>query len=137
MEKDEQLQKFLKLCENSSFPHREEIFKGINEGKYLLESKSDSKVPSEQMLDIYQTRAKIVAEKKGLHAERLKNDILSFVEELKEVLNDRVNFWRFSIDESSHYVCFEGVNSKKILGCILAVDKRKVSEDEWGKLWSK
>lgn len=135
-EKDGQLQKFFELCENSSFSHQEELLSGIKSINYSLEDKSNSEVPSEQMLDTYQVRAKILAERKGFHAERLKNDTLRFVEELKKAPTDKVNFWRFRINDSSHYICFEGVNSQKILGCILAVNKRKISEDEWGKLWN-
>jgi hypothetical protein len=135
MENNERLQRFFEICENSPFPHREELLSGIKNGEYFLESKSNSEVPAEQLLGIYEVRAEIIGEKKGFQVERLKNDILSFVEELKKVSNEKVTLWHFSIDEASQFFCFEGISSQKILGCLLTVDKRKfpkVNEKSFG-----
>ena len=136
MERDGQLQKFFELCENSSFVHREELLKGINEGKYLYESSSNSQVSAEELTGIYKIRVKIATRRNSNHARRLVSDTLMFIDELEKVPNDKVNFWYFSIDKASGYMIFEGINSQKILGCILTVDKRKVSGNEWEKLWN-
>jgi hypothetical protein len=136
IEKDEQIQKFFELCESSSFSHREELLRGVNAGEYLFESYSNSEVPTQQLLGTYSFRANHLAEKQGKHAQTLRNDTLKFVEELEKFPNDKVKFWHFSINESSQYTVFENVNSQKILGCIRNVDKRKVSESEWEKLWN-
>jgi hypothetical protein len=136
MKKDERIQRFFELCNSSSFPHREELLRGIKAGKYSFTSNSTSEVPSEQMLDIYKVRVDILSEKKSLHAQRLKNDVWMFVNELEKTPNEKVKFWKFSVDESSSYVVFEGSNSQRILGCLLVVDRRKVSEADWQKLWS-
>ncbi|MGI8542874.1 MAG: hypothetical protein ACR2MD_05270 [Aridibacter sp.] len=137
LERDEKIKSFLELCENSSFSHREELIRGIEADEYLFESYSNSEAPSKQLLNIYTVRAKIVAEKNGNHAKRLKDDILKFTSELKKTPDEKVKSWHFSINESSSYLAFEGINSKKILGCFLIIDKRKVSESEWKNLWSK
>lgn len=136
MEKDEQLQKFFELCKNSSFPHREELLKGIKAGEYLLDSHSDSEISSIQMLDIYRGREEHLSKFKGNHAKRLKQEVSFFVNELEQAIDEEIRSWCFLINESSHYVCFEGINSQKILGCMLTVGKRKVSESEWEKLWN-
>lgn len=136
MKENEQLQKFFELCENLSFPHGEELLRGIKSGKYLLEKSSNSQVSAEELARNYKIKSKSAARHNSKHAQRLVNDTLKFIEELEKVPNDKVNFWHFSIDEASGYTVFEGVNSQKILGCILTVDKRKVSESEWEKLWN-
>lgn len=136
IEKNDQIQKFIELCENSSFPHREELLRGINTGEYLFESVSNSQIPAKELAGIYKIKAQIAGRNNGNHARRLVSDTLKFVAELENVPNDTVNFWEFSINESSEYLAFEGVDSQKILGCILTVDKRKLSESEWEKLWN-
>ncbi len=79
---------------------------------------------------------KIAARNNSNHARRLVADTLNFIDELEKVPNDKVSSWNFSTNESSDFTLFEGINSQKILGCILTVDKRKVSESDWEKLWS-
>ena len=135
-EKDEQIQKFIELCESSSFPHREELLKGIDSSRYVFENFSNSQVSANELAGIYKIKAKIAGRNKNIHANRLVQDTLKFVDELEKVLNDKVNFRHFSIDEASGYTVFESVNSQKILGCILTVNKRKVSESDWEKLWN-
>jgi hypothetical protein len=136
IEKNEQIQKFIELCGNSSFPHREELLRGINTREYLFESVSNSQVSAKELAGIYKIKAQIAGRNNSDHARRLVGDTLKFVVELEKVPNDNVNFWHFSINESSQYTAFEGIDSQKILGCILTVDKRKVSESEWEKLWN-
>ena len=135
-ENNEQIQKFIELCENSSFPHQVELLRGIDSGEYLFKSFSNSQVPAEELSRIYKIKVKSAERHNGKHAQRLVSDTLKFIDELEKVPNDRINFWHFSIDEPSGYTVFQGVNSQKILGCILTVDKRKVSEEEWEKLWT-
>jgi hypothetical protein len=136
MERDKQVQRFFKLCENSFFPHKKDLINGINEGKFFFKSFSDSQVHAKELAEIYKIKAMSAGRHQSIHANRLVKDTLSFVSELEKVPNDKVNFWHFSIDEATGYTIFEGVNSQKVLGCILTVDKRKVSEDEWEKLWN-
>lgn len=136
-DKDQHIQKFIELCESSSFPHQEELLKGIYTGEYLLESVSNSQVSAEDLFGTYKIKAQIASRNKSIHANRLVADTILFVEELEKVPNDKVNFWSFSINETSQYKAFEAVYSQKILGCILTVDKRKVSESDWNKLWGK
>ena len=135
-ERAEDVQRFLRLCENSAFPHREELLNGINSGEYRLESYSHSEVPSESLLETYLVKAKVVAGHVGEHARRLASDTAAFIEELTKVSREKVNFWHFSVNESSGYTLFEGEDCGRILGCIFTVDRRKVSESDWEKLWS-
>ena len=134
-DKDKQIQRFIELSKGSAFPHRNELLRGIRAGEYLLERFSNSQVAADELSGIYKIKAKSAGRNNSIHAKRLVDDTLLFVEELEKVPNDKVNFWSFSIDETSQYKAFEGVDSQKILGCILTVDKRKVSESEWNKLW--
>jgi hypothetical protein len=136
VENNEQIQKFIKLCENSSFPHKVELLRGIESGEYLFENFSNSQVPAEELVGIYKIKVKSAARHDSNHSRRLVADTLNFIDELEKVPEDKVNFWHFSIDEPSGFTVFEGVNSQKILGCILTVDKRKVSESEWEELWN-
>jgi hypothetical protein len=136
VEKDEQIKRFFELCENLVFPHREELLRGIETGEYLLKNHSNLKVPSSELLDIYGRRAKHLMKYKSNHAQRLRGEVLIFLDNLEKLSNEKVKFWSFSKDEASSYDIFEGVNSQKILGCFLTVSKEKVAESEWEKLWS-
>ena len=137
MDKDGRIQRFFELCKSSSFPHREELLRGIETDEYSLKKYSSSEVPSKQMLDIYKVRERLLGRKRSKHAQRLRNEVLMYINELEQAPNDKVNFWLFSINDSSQYIVFEGVNSQKVLGCLLIVSKTKVSESEWKKLWGK
>lgn len=136
LEKYEQVQKFIDLCEYSSFPYREELLRGIKAGEYLLESYSVSQIPTGDLADTYKIKAQIAGINNSFHAQRLVRDTLILVEELKKVPDEKVNFWSFSIDRSSQFTAFEGVSSRKVLGCLFTVAKTKVSELEWKKLWN-
>lgn len=136
MEKDEQLQRFYELCASSSFPHKEELLKGIKSGDCSLKSSSNSQVLAEELARNYKIKLESAKRHNSRHAQRLVSDTLKFIDELEKNPNDKVNFWHFSLGEPSGFTVFEGINSQKILGCILTVDKRKVSESEWEKLWN-
>lgn len=135
MENHEYIHKFIELCENSSFPHQVELLRGIENGEYIFERFSDSQVSAKELAKIYKIKVKSAEGHTSIHAQRLVSDTLKFIDELEKVPNDEVNFWHFSIDVSSGFTIFQGVNCQKILGCILTVDKRKVSESAWEKLW--
>lgn len=143
LEKGDQIEQFLTLCESSPFPHRDELVRGISTGEYRLERLSASGIPSKQLLEVYGVRARMLGDRilsnelKGVHAERLLSDTRFLVEALRKVPDESINFWSFSIDEASEYLAFEGINCERVLGCILTVDKRKISEDEWETLWGK
>ena len=143
MELDERIQKFRTLCEKSSFPHKQDLVEGIESGKYGLHQRFGFSVPSKQMLNIYSARASSLERRistneiNGIHPERLLRDVESLVTELTGLSDEKIDCWTWSIDESSSYTAFEGINSKRILGCILTVDKRAVSENEWKELWEK
>ncbi len=136
VEHSEQLQKFFDLCENSSFPYQEELLEGVRSGKYSLKNYSESGVSVESILDTYKTKSRIVGGHAGEHARRLANDMHLFIEKLRKVSADTINFWHFSVNESTNYTLFEAKNREQILGCILTIDRRKVSAAEWDKLWS-
>ena len=134
-EKNEQVRRFLQLCEDSSFPHREDVLKGVRSGEYSFEGCSSSPVPSEQLIGTYGIKAKSAARYNSTHARRLVSDTLDFLDELKGLDGEQINFWHFCVSESSQYLLFEGVKSERILGCIFTVARTKVSEDEWERLW--
>ncbi|HMS41256.1 MAG TPA: hypothetical protein PKE69_13585 [Pyrinomonadaceae bacterium] len=136
-EKDEQLQKLMKLVEKSSFNHLEEITQGLKIQTITLESKSNNEVPALSLLDIYKHRANGLAQRhKSFHSQRLVKDMLAFCENLAKFPDEKISFWRLRIDESWSYTIFEGIESNRILGCILTADKRFVSEEEWEKIWN-
>jgi hypothetical protein len=116
---------------------------GIESKEYVLSKYYNSTVSATQLLNIYSARARSLERRisaneiKGVHPERLLEDTEQFVEELAAVPDEKVNFWAFSIDGSSSYTVFVGVNKSRILGCLLTVDKGKVSENEWDELWGK
>ena len=140
MNADERVQEFLRLCENSSFLHKEDLVRGITSGDYELSNYWSSDVPAAQLLNIYRARARYLQKRitsrevEGVHPERLLKDTENFVNELASASDDKVRCWTFSIDGSSSYTVFEGVNASRIFGCLLTVDKRSVSESEWDEL---
>jgi hypothetical protein len=137
-ETDEQFEHLLNLIENSLFNHREEIIEGLKTEKLVLEISSSNEIPSQGLLDIYQHRANRLAQReKGIHAERLVKDTLVFCENLAKLPNEKVRFWHLKIDDIWGYTVFEGIQIKKILGCILTADKRFVTEEEWAEIWNK
>ena len=130
-----EVEQFKRLCENSTFTYREEIFKGLESGDYILESHNNSEISGQQLLDVYELRAERLSEYQGHHAEQLRNEVLAFCRELKKAPDDSVKFWNISKDKATSFNVFS--NSQKILGCVLTVDRRMVSEDDWNKLWNK
>lgn len=138
---NEQVREFLHICEAAPFPRREELLQGIKSGKCVLEDRSTSRVPSKQLLRLYELRVRhlrkrISAEEiSDPHAERLLSDTENLVIELAKSPDEIIDLWRFSIDESTQYGVFEAVNAKRVLGCLLTVDKRRVSDGEWESLW--
>lgn len=124
MERNDQIERFLALCETSSFPNRDELVRGIGTGEYRLKRLSASDIPSKQLLGVYGVRARMLGDRimsnelKGTHAERLLRDTRFLVEALGKIPGEHINFWRFSIDEASEYLAFEGINCERVLGCI-------------------
>jgi hypothetical protein len=91
------------------------------------------------MWEIYDRRASYLKSKgaRTQHARQLLDDTLSYVGELELAQEDCVMLWRITADDKSSYALFEGVSSRRFLGCIHVVDKRKVSLEEWSVLWGK
>lgn len=135
MTKEDEIQKFLEVCESSSFPYREELLDGIRSKKVIFVSFTDTEFSSKHFHDIYFVRAKILARDKSNHAQRIRTEVLIFLENLELLPDEKIKGWGFSKDETSNFAVFEGINSRSILGCILATDKTKVSEEEWQNLW--
>ncbi len=136
-----QMEKFSLLCESASFPHSEELLKGIGSGELALENRSNFRVSSKQLLGIYDLRARHLrkridsAEISRPHARRLLSDTESFVLELAKAPDEAVDLWRVSADDFTEFVVFEAVTAKRVLGCLLTVSRAKVSESEWAVLW--
>ncbi|HEX8368155.1 MAG TPA: hypothetical protein VF604_06410 [Pyrinomonadaceae bacterium] len=130
--KEEPVEKFKRLCESSTFAHREEIIKGLENGNYVLRDHENRNVSSRQLLDIYRHRAERLLKYESSRAEQLRNEILAFCSELKKVPDDTVNYWTIAKDKAAGFAVF--YNSEKILGCLLTVDRRMVSEADWKKL---
>jgi hypothetical protein len=92
-------------------------------------------VPVIQFLQVYTTRAERLAQYSSEHARRLREDSLSFVRELESLDGDFVNSWYVAINESTRYILFVAIRSKKIVGCLRVVDRPKVSDQEWQNIW--
>ena len=133
IQKDKYIKRFKHLCRNSDFAHRDEILDGLENGTYQLQTSNNSGVPSEQLLGIYKVREKHLAKYQSSHGRRIKDEVAAFCNELEKVPNENVILWRVLKDDISDFAIFS--NSEKILGCILGIDKRKVSENGWRKIW--
>ena len=106
--------------------------------KLVLENESGNETQAQGLLEVYQYRANGLAQReKGCHAKRLVKDTLAFCENLAKSPNDKVGFWHLKIDDVWGYTVFEGVESNKVLGCILTADRRFVTEEEWNEIWNK
>ena len=135
MENDEQLQRFFELCENSSFPHREEIINQIRSKEVNLHSYSQTKSNGKQFFDIYKFRGERLAKSETEYGKRLSNEIKLLCDNLEISLEDEIGLWIFSKKPNWIYAMFENIRTKKILGCTLGTDKRIVSENDYEKYW--
>jgi hypothetical protein len=129
--------RFLELCEKSSFPHQKEVLEVVSAGS--VPSKATGDVAAIDIGRVYEGRARGL-EERGVrtdHSRTLLEDTLYFVDELKLHETDRIAFWSVPIDLSSEFIAFEATNAQRLIGCMQTVDKRKVTESEWNRLWGK
>ena len=129
---------FRVLCENSDFPHREEILKVLDSEELALSVTDSNGVPSRSMLEVYRRRLRIGEEKarNTKQAQSILNDSRFFLAGLENIGEDRIRLWHLEQDEASRFSVFESENKNKVVGCIYGVDRRKVTTEEWDSLWN-
>lgn len=132
------LEHFIEKHKDSEFLHKEELFIGLYSGKCVLDQSPESHqylASCSELLTTHRLRAEHLRHYKTPHARRLREDTLAFCDELAKTLDERCRLWIFSMPPYCNFIVFEGAESKKILGCILAADKRLTPPDEWEGLW--
>ena len=133
-----EVETFLKRHERTRFRHSEELIACIKSGECALQMSpglTAAPVPTDRLLQIYQRRAEHLKQFDSPHAQHSCEDVLALCEELKRVPDESVQFWSFSKPPHFEYSVFESSKSHEILGCILGVDKRQISERDWEVLW--
>ena len=129
----ERAERFKEICTKSVFTYREKVLNELGNSEYTLNSRNKSAVPAKDVLNIYNGRAQRLSKYTGTHAIRLRNEVVALCRELEKYPNDLIEVLSFSDGETSDYVLF--CNSHRILGCLLTVDRRKVTDKHWEELW--
>jgi len=132
------IETFLKRHEGTRFRHSEELIACIKSGQCTLESKPDpaiAPVPTSHALRVYRRRAEHLKQFDSLHAQNIRADVLALCEELEKLPDEMVHVWSFSMAPYFTYEVFESTRLHSILGCILAVDKKRIDEKAWEALW--
>jgi hypothetical protein len=134
------LEIFLHRHEHSHFRHSKELMAEIRAGKCVLartqnSRRSRSTVPCHRVLEIYCYRAVALSRYQTAHACSLREDVLALCDELAKMPEEPVELWSFSMAPYYRFNVFEGANSQRILGCIIAVDQSLMTEQELEELW--
>ncbi|HEV8593519.1 MAG TPA: hypothetical protein VGQ55_15550 [Pyrinomonadaceae bacterium] len=133
-----ELQAFIARCEQFDFRNREELLKGIQSGEiFLVSHQPDSDYPCRHFLGIYQRRAEHLNKFQTEHAERLRKDVLEFVENMQKAPDQRLKSWTFTKKPNMLFSVFESTDLTQIFGCIKALDTRLTPEHTWNDLWGK
>lgn len=122
------LRKFIQKYREQSFPHCEALFLALDKGEANLHGEESDPIPCAVVLGNYKRRAEHLRTL-GSEGEALLADVAALCEELEKVPDELVQGWIFEMPPNYLFYVFEGVNSKRILGCSLGIDKRVVDND--------
>lgn len=120
------IREFIERYGEQSFPHSEVLFTALDKGEATLHTEQSQPMPCAVVLRIYKRRAEHLRSL-GLEGKELLTDVTALCEELEKRPDELIQGWTFEMPPHYLWYVFEGVNSKRILGCSLGVDKRLVN----------
>lgn len=134
---DSAAQRFVTTFADADFRHREPLLSGIRGGAISLESVSeDSSQEASAYSDIYEFRLEHLRRKQATqHVESMRSDVEALCEGLKADPSDPCDLWNFTEPPYFLYSVFVGRRSRRVLGCVKAVDDRLIDEQIRRELW--
>jgi hypothetical protein len=127
---------FLSRHGHALFHHSQELLSGLRSGVCRLTSGPDkTPSPCSHLLHIYRFRAEHLRRFSSAHARSILEDVEHLCTELAVRPNSTCVGWSFSAPPYFNYGVFEASDTHRLLGCIKAIDRRLVSEEEWSRLW--
>jgi hypothetical protein len=128
-------QEFIARHSQSDFRHKDELLSLLTSGDATFEN-NPSLVSCRDLLSIYRRRADHLQKFATPHAHQLRDDVLALCEGLATTQDENCRLWNFSSPPNSDYTVFEGAETGRILGCVLAKNKLLTPPDEWDNLWA-
>lgn len=122
------LQEFIERYREQSFPHSEVLFSALDKREAKLHTEESDPIPCDAVLRVYKRRAEHLRSL-GAEGKDLLADVTALCEELEKVPDELVQGWTFEMAPHCLFYVFEGVDSTRILGCSLGIDKRLVNND--------
>ncbi len=133
-----ELKYFVRRHKASDFRHKVMLFDGLKSGACVLEHSprdATSSLPCSHFLSIYRVRAEHLLRYGTPHAVSLREDMLELCGEFEKTPEEGCCVWSFSVPPYYSIVAFEGAETNRVLGCILAADKRLMLPEDWKRLW--
>src|SRR6185369_142400 len=127
------IEEFVAQHSQSDFRHRDQLFLLLRSSAVTCKTDS-SLVSCEHLLNIYRRRANHLLRYTTSHAQQLRDDVLALCDALANTRDEHCRLWSFSSPDSD-YTVFEGAETGRILGSVLAKDKRLTTPNEWDNLW--
>jgi len=125
---------FIARHSQSDFRHKDALLSLLTSGDAIFETNS-SLVSCRDLLKIYRRRADHLRRFTTPHARELRDDVLALCDGLATTRDENCRLWNFSSPPNCEYTVFEGAETGRILGCVLAKNKLLTPPDEWDNLW--
>jgi len=125
---------FIARHSQSDFRHKDALLSLLTSGDAIFETNS-SLVSCRDLLKIYRRRADHLRRFATPHARELRDDVLALCDGLATTRDENCRLWNFSSPPNCEYTVFEGAETGRILGCVLAKNKLLTPPDEWDNLW--
>ena len=119
-------EKLKELLESSSLLHASDAARVLPE----VIDNSAGYVPASNLLDIYQTRAKLLSSKQGSYASQLLESTKEFISNLKLNVETEVFGISTDSDKEPHYLVFV-TNTNIAVGCLKVVSQLNVGKQQW------
>ena len=126
---------FLESHSGGGFRHAEELLAALRQGACTLHAEPRL-TACKALIDIYRRREKHLRQFDSVHARALRDDVVELNKNFESMSKDaECRGWSFEFEGGVTFAVFEEPESFRVLGCIRAVSKLKVSKEEWERLW--
>jgi len=123
----------------TTFRHSNELFAAIRSGVCVLQGFSDGgeRLPGSHFLRIYKIRTDMLRDRRlnSPLAVTIIADSEALMHELEQCTEEPCGVWIFSLPPHDTFSIYEALRSRRVLGCIRAVDRRLVDNHTWEHLW--
>jgi hypothetical protein len=123
------------VSSTDEFPHMVELRRALVSGSFRRASEHTLQaVAAQELLRIYQVRAKHLSSMDAEHPRRLRQDVLWMLERLPREPGATCFIGSYETNDS-RYVIVEAIEPPAIVGCMRVVSRLDVDDDAWRRLW--